>query len=242
MLNEKTKALLRWPLLFMPVICLVAGCQGASKKAPEPPAASEVAEAKDTVSAKEEDSAALTRQLEAARQARQREQEEATKQFEEARARLEEKIAALSEQLRSSAPAATPDITQRRREVPGVKPRPAEPEEQRAAALRERQAVKQVPAGSPRAADLAKQFEPATPASPPVGQRNTKIQEPAPAPRDTLPKTQEPPRPRRDGQGILDRLSSVAPTWVWIGGAILVVMLLYLMLRPSTLSKDKGKT
>jgi hypothetical protein len=237
MLNEKTQPFLTWLLLCMPVICLVAGCQGVSKKAPEPPAALEVAEAKDTVSAKEEDSAALTRQLEAARQARQREQEEATKQFEEARAQLEEKIAALKSELnqrqsesdaRSLGTSPSKAGSRERDELGAVKSRSAETESQRDAAAREQQTAKQLLAAKEReTAELAKQVEPAKRVPPP--------KEPP------FTKTQEPARVMNTSQPLLDRLSGVSP-WVWVASAILIVMLLYLILRPSTLSKDQGKT
>jgi hypothetical protein len=239
MLSEKMKALLTWPLLLMPLVCLIAGCRGVAPKAQEPSAAVELQlqEAKEALSAKEEDNASLTRQLEAARQARQREQEELTKEFEQAKALLEERIATLSRELsqrqsESDARALeTSPITaggRERDELRAIKPRLAETEAQRTAAVRELQAAKQLLAAKEReTAELAKQVEAAKRVPPPKEPPYTKTQEPA--------------RPVSDRHPILDKLSGIA-SWVWIATAILIVMLLYLLIRPSTGAKEKGKT
>src|SRR5206468_2159243 len=86
MLSKKRKDFLSRTLLLISVICVFAGCRGVeAKKAQEPSPLLEVQfeEAKNALSAKEEDNASLTRQLEAAKQDRQREYEELKKQFDE---------------------------------------------------------------------------------------------------------------------------------------------------------------
>lgn len=174
--------------------------------------------------AQEEDNASPARQLEAARQARQKEQEELTKQFEEARALLEEKIATLSKEV-SNLPSADSQEPDTRR---AIKPRLAETEKQ-PARPRELQAVTQLPGGKDReTAELSKPAEPEKRVSPPKEPPYTQTSKEPP-----YTKPQEPARAVSERHPILDKLSGVAP-WVWIASAILIVILLYLVVRPST--------
>jgi len=228
MLSKKRKDFLSRTLLLISVICVFAGCRGVeAKKAQEPSPLLEVQfeEAKHALSAKEEDNASLTRQLEAAKQDRQREYEELKKQFDETRALLEEKIATLLRQ-RNNATSAASASRREKDQLREMKATLADTEEQRVAAVRELQDVKQFLAAKEReVADLAKQMEAAKRVPPPKEPQYTKTQEPAKTVSDRRP--------------ILDKLSGIAP-WVWIASAIVIVMLLYLVVRQSNLSKNKG--
>jgi chromosome segregation ATPase len=224
MLSKKATRFLSRLLLLVPVICLFAGCRGVEAKKVQEPSPSlelQLEATKRALALKEEDNASLMRQLEAARQARQREQEELGKQFDEARALLEERITTLSGQLSSETNATRKEKDQRRE----VKARLVDAEDRLAAAVRELQDMKEVLALREReAADLAKQVEAA------------KRMVPAKEPQHT--KTQEPARTVTDRQPLLDKLSGIAP-WVWIASAVVVVMLLYLVVRQSILSKGR---
>jgi hypothetical protein len=232
-LSKNQKHFLSWSFLVIPVICLLAGCRGVeAKKAEEPSSSSpslewQLRQTQHALTAKEEENAALGREFAAARQARQREQEEMKKQFDEVRALLEEKIAALSKQL-SSAKSAASAGRREKDQFREMKAAAANAEEQRVAAVQELQNVQQLLASKEReAADLAKQVEAAKRVPPP------KVPQPT--------KTPEPPKTVSERHPIFDKLSGVPP-WLWIASAILNVLLLYLVVRQANLSRDRNRT